>query len=43
MRQAPGDEGVLLLVGRVALGLLAFRAPAHAPAVVGDDLSYFPA
>ena len=34
MRQAPGDEGVLLLVGGVALGLLALRAPAHAPAVV---------
>ena len=34
MRQAPGDEGVLLLVGGVALGLLALSAGAHAPAVV---------
>ena len=34
MRHAPGDEGVLLLVGGVALGLLALRAPAHAPAMV---------
>ena len=43
MRQAPGDEGVLLLVGGVALGLLALRAPAHAPAVVEVDPSYSPA
>ena len=34
MRQAPGDEGVLLLVGGVALGLLALSAGAHASAVV---------
>ena len=34
MRQAPGDQGVLLLVGGVALGLLTLRAGAHAPAVV---------
>ena len=43
MSQAPGDEGVLLLVGGVALGLLALRAGAHAPAVIKVDLSYFPA
>ena len=43
MRQAPGDEGVLLLVGGVALGLLAFRAPAHAPAMVKVEPSYSPA
>ena len=42
MRQAPGDEGVLLLVGGVALGLLAFRAPAHAPAMVKVEPSYSP-
>ena len=34
MRHPPGDEGVLLLVGGVALGLFALRAPAHAPAMV---------
>ena len=43
MRQAPGDEGDLLLVGGVALGLLALRAGAHAPAVVKVDPSYSPA
>ena len=43
MRQAPGDEGVLLLVGGVALGFLALRAGAHAPAVVEVDPSYSPA
>ena len=43
MRQAPGDEGVLLLVGGVALRLLALRAGAHAPAVVQVDPSYSPA
>ena len=43
MRHPPGDEGVLLLVGGVALGLLTLRAGAHAPAVVEVDPSYFPA
>ena len=43
MRHPPGDEGVLLLVGGVALGLLAFRAPAHAPAMVKIEPSYSPA
>ena len=43
MRQAPGDEGFLLLVGGVALGLLALRARAHAPAVVEVDPSCSPA
>ena len=43
MRQAPGDEGVLLLVGGVALGLLTLRAGAHAPAVIKFDPSNFPA
>ena len=42
MRQAPGDEGVLLLIGGVALSLLAFRAPTHAPAVVKIEPSYSP-
>ena len=43
MRHPPGDEGVLLLVGGVALGLLTLRAGAHAPAVVEVDPSYSPA
>ena len=43
MRHPPGDEGVLLLVGGVALGLLALRACAHAPKVVEVDPSYSPA
>ena len=43
MRQAPGDEGFLLLVGGVALGLLALCARAHAPAVVEVDSSRSPA
>ena len=42
MRQAPGDEGVLLLVGGVALRLLTLRAPAHAPAIVKVEPSYSP-
>ena len=41
--EAPGDQGVLLFVRRVALRLLALRAGAHAPAVVEVDPSYSPA